>query len=365
MTSIPQHLTSFIHELLQSYGVNNSQTMSEILSMAVLIILWLFFGWIIYTIVERYLTRWSKRTKTKLDDEILKNVKLPLYLIIIIIGSYYALTTLSVLQPFANEIAAAFVVLEILLITFVITRIINVLFAWYSEKQRERKKDVSDHLLFILKKMIHAIVFIFAFFIILYTFNINLSGVVVGLGVGGIAIAFALQSILGDIFSAFTIYFDKPFEIGDFITIGSDSGTVKKIGIKSTRIQSLQGEELIVSNHELVNTRIRNFKQMRKRRINFSFGVIYDTPQVKLKKILEIVKSIIDGIDLADFERVHFKEFGSSSLTFDVVYYIKSKDYGKYMDTQQEINLEIKKAFEKEGIEMAFPTQTIYLKEEK
>jgi small-conductance mechanosensitive channel len=270
-----------------------------------------------------------------------------------------------VLQPFASEIAAAFVVLEILLITFVITRIINVLFAWYSEKQRERKKDVSDHLLFILKKIIHAIVFIFAFFIILYTFNINLSGVVVGLGVGGIAIAFALQSILGDIFSAFTIYFDKPFEIGDFITIGSDSGTVKKIGIKSTRIQSLQGEELIVSNHELVNTRIRNFKQMRKRRINFSFGVIYDTPQVKLKKILEIVKSIIDGIDLADFERVHFKEFGSSSLTFDVVYYIKSKDYEKYMDTQQDINLEIKKAFEKEDIEMAFPTQTIYLKEEK
>ena len=363
MENIPQYITMLIDEIFGYFGINTAPLVSEVLTMVMLLIIWLFLGWIIYIIVERYLTRWSKKTKNKLDDEILKNIKLPLYLIIIIIGSYYALTPLSILQPFSAELAITFIIIEILLVTFVITRIINVLFAWYAEKQKEHKKDVSDHLLFILKKIIHAVVYIFAFFIILYAFNIDLSGVVVGLGVGGIAIAFALQNILGDIFSAFTIYFDKPFEIGDFIIIGSDAGTVKKIGIKSTRIQTLQGEELIVSNHELVNTRIRNFKQMRKRRISFTFGVIYGTPQTKLKKIPEMIKNIIDGMDLADMERVHFKEFSSSSLTFEVVYYIKSKDYVKYMDTQQDINLEIKKAFEKEGIEMAFPTQTILLKE--
>ena len=362
MENISQYIPLLMSQLLEYFGIQAEPIVGEILSMIIVFIIWLFFGWVVYHIFEKYLMRWAQKTKTKLDDEILKNIKLPLYFFIIIIGSYYALLPLSILQPYTVQIGLIFVVIEILLVTFVITRVVNVLFAWYSEKQKERKKDVSNHLLFILKKSIHAVIYIFAFFIILYAFNIDLSGVVVGLGVGGIAVAFALQNILGDIFSAFTIYFDKPFEIGDFIIIGSDAGTVKKIGIKSTRIQTLQGEELIVSNHELVNTRIRNFKQMRKRRINFSFGVVYGTPEEKLKKIPDMVKKIIESIDLADADRVHFKEFGSFSLTYEVVYYIRSKDYAKYMDIQQAINLGIKKTFEKEGIEMAFPTQTIFLK---
>ncbi|MFO8078621.1 MAG: mechanosensitive ion channel, partial [Thermoplasmatota archaeon] len=113
---------------------------------------------------------------------------------------------------------------------------------------------------------------------------------------------------------------------------------------------------------ELVTTRIRNFKQMRKRRISFSFGVIYGTPSSKLEKIPEMIKKIVNTIDIADVDRVHFKEFGNFSLNFEVVYYIQSKEYNVYMDTQQEINFKIKKAFEKEGIEMAFPTQTVFVK---
>ena len=141
-------------------------------------------------------------------------------------------------------------------------------------------------------------------------------------------------------------------------------GTVKKIGIKSTRIELLQGEELVVSNRELINKEIRNFKKMRRRRVSFTIGVTYDTPLEKLKKIPEIIKDIIDPEKLPyvdQLERVHFKEFGPYSLNFEIVYYLKTKDYIKYMDTQQEINFRIKEAFEKEGIEMAFPTQTIYL----
>ena len=165
-------------------------------------------------------------------------------------------------------------------------------------------------------------------------------------------------------FSAFSIYFDRPFEIGDFIIVGEYAGTVKKIGMKSTRVQLLQGEELVLSNSELTKTNIRNFKKMKKRRINFSFGVTYDTPLKKLKKIPDIIKDIInpEKIDFVDrLDRVHFKEFGDFSLKFDIVYYVKSDDYAKYMDTQQEINYAIKEVFEKEGIEMAFPTQTIFL----
>ena len=319
-------------------------------------------GWIIYHVFERYFSNWAKKTKTHLDDEILKNVKKPVYFFVILVGAFYALNNFTFLKPFSTELSFTFSIVEILLVTFVITRVVNVVIAWYYEKRAKEK--MSKHILFVLRKTINAIICIFAFFIILYVLKIDLSGVVVGLGVGGIAIAFALQNILSDFFSAFSIYFDKPFEIGDFIVVGEYSGTVTKIGMKSTRVQLLQGEELVLSNRELTNASIRNFKKMKKRRISFSFGVTYDTPIDKLKKIPEIIKGIINPEKLKyvdKLDRVHFSEFGDFSLKFDVVYYMKTQDYVKYKDTQQEINFAIREAFEKEGIEMAFPTQTIYL----
>jgi len=132
-------------------------------------------------------------------------------------------------------------------------------------------------------------------------------------------------------------------------------------------VQLLQGEELVLSNSVLTTSSVRNFKKMRKRRISFSFGVTYDTPTNKLKKIPDIIRDIIDDnkLEYVDkIDRVHFTEFGDFSLNFDIVYYLKTKDYAKYMDTQQEINFAIKEAFEKECIEMAFPTQTIFLNKE-
>jgi small-conductance mechanosensitive channel len=223
---------------------------------------------------------------------------------------------------------------------------------------------MSEHILFVLKRIVNAIIFLFAFLIILYVLQIDLSGIVIGLGVGGIAIAFALQNVLSDIFSAFSIYFDRPFEIGDFIVIGEYSGTVKKIGMKSTRVKLLQGEELVLANSVLTTTNVRNFKKMRKRRIKFNFGVTYDTSSEKLKKIPNMVSKIIEKNKLTNIDRIHFKEFGDFSLNFEVIYYINSKDYAKYMDVQQEINFAIKEAFEKVGIEMAYPTQTIFLNKE-
>jgi small-conductance mechanosensitive channel len=307
----------------------------------------------------------AKKTKTNLDDEILKNIKRPIYFFVIIIGIYSVLEILTFLDPYDNIIAFIFTILEILLITYIITRIVNVVIAWYAEKRSKQK--MSEHILFVLKRIINIIIFVFAFLIILYVLRIDLSGVVVGLGIGGIAIAFALQEVLSDAFSAFSIYFDKPFEIGDYIVYGNYSGTVRKIGMKSTRVMLLQGEELVVSNKELTSTSVRNFKKMRKRRVTFSFGVTYDTPTKKLRKIPRIIKNIINNekLEYVDrLDRVNFLEFGDFSLKFDVVYYLKTKDYSIYCDTQQDINLSIKEAFEREGIEMAFPTQTIFINKE-
>lgn len=354
-------LAEFLNKKLQEAGVETQPFYGELIVALLVFFIAILIGWIVYHIFERFLTRWAEKTTTKLDDEILKNIKAPIYAFVIIVGTFYGLESLDFIQDYSFIVSAVFMIAEIFLVTLIIIRIINVLVAWYAEKQA-KKRRVSTHILFIFKKLLQLVVIIFAFLALLAAFKVDLTGAVVGLGVGGIAIGFALQNVLSDLFSAFSIYFDKPFEIGDFVILGNDMGTIKKIGMMSTRITTLQGEELVVSNRELCTTRIRNFKKMRKRRINFKFGVIYGTPLSKLKKIPETVRNIIDKVDLAETDRIHFKEFGDFSLNFDVVYYIDSSEYNKYMDIQQEINFKIKEAFEKEGIEMAFPTQTIFMK---
>ena len=353
------NLTKIISDQL-----NTNLFYGELIVAIIIFLIFLIIGWVVYFIFSRYLTKLAEKTKTKLDDMILENIRTPIYVVVVLLGAYYGSKAFSALGTYSDLLAKIFLVAEILVITFIVTRVINILISWYSEREVKERKKISEHLLFVFKKIIHAFIYICAFLIILSVFRIDLSGVIVGLGVGGIAIALALQNILSDVFSAFSIYFDRPFEIGDFIVIGEYMGTVKKIGIKSTRIQLLQGEELIVSNRQLTNTSVRNFKRMKKRRIVFTIGVTYDTSVDKLKKIPEIIKSIIDPEKLPNvdrLERVHFKEFGDFSLNFEIVYYTKTSDYIKYMDTQQAINFAIKEAFEKEGIEMAFPTQTIYL----
>jgi small-conductance mechanosensitive channel len=196
---------------------------------------------------------------------------------------------------------------------------------------------------------------------ILSSLGYNISALLAGLGIGGIAVAFALQTILADIFASFSIYFDKPFRVGDYIVVGNDRGTVKHIGIKTTRIKSLEGPELVISNKELTSSRIHNYKKMEKRRISFTIGIVYETPLEKVKKAKEIIENVIKDQKMAELDRVHFARFGDFSLEFEIVYYMLSTDYKDYMDTQEKINLKIKEEFEKEGIEFAYPTQKIYL----
>lgn len=355
-------MASNLGELLQHY-LNLSQLESEIGASIIIFLLAMIVGWVVYTIFKRYLVHWAKDTETKIDDEILHNIKAPIILLALLLGLHYGLQPLSVLDPYSAILSQLFSVAQILVATFIIIRVLNVLVSWFVERAK-REKRMSEHLLSILKQVIRAIVLLFALFTIMGVFNIDLSGIVVGLGVGGIAIALALQNILGDAFSAFLIYFDRPFEIGDSIVIGEYSGTVKKIGIRSTRIQLLQGEELVVSNREITTTSIRNFKKLRKRRVVFKFGVAANTSLDKLKKIPAIIENIIKKVKFAEFNRVHFTEIGDFSYNFEVVYYIVTPDYTKSMDAKQEINLAIIEAFEKEDIVMPFPTQTILLEKE-
>ncbi len=380
-TSISQGINDFFGFSEPLYG--------ELIWSALLFAVFIIFGWIIEHIFAHYFKKLAKKTKTKLDDEILKNIKKPIYILVIFFGIFIALQNLSIIAPYFNmtepiieteivdgvetvrqvgtkqlfDLGEVFLLFEILLVAYIFTRVTNVFFAWYAEKQ-ERKKKTSQHILYVFRSIFNGIVYLIAFFVFMGLAGIDLTGLAIGGAATAIVIGFALQSVLSDFFSAFSIYFDRPFEIGDYIVVGAYSGTVTKIGMKSTRVQLLQGEELVLPNSELTKTSVRNFKKMKKRRITFSIGVTYDTPTAKLKKIPDIIKEIIDPEKLENvhkLDRVHFTEFGDFSLKFDIIYYMSSQEYIKYRDTQQAINFAIKETFEKEGIEMAFPTQTIHV----
>lgn len=191
--------------------------------------------------------------------------------------------------------------------------------------------------------------------------GIEITTLVASLGITGVAVALAVQNILSDLFASLSITLDRPFVIGDSIMVGEFIGQVEHIGLKSTRIRSLTGEQLIFSNSDLLNSRIRNYKRMELRRVVLRLGVAYHTPARLLEQIPQVLKEIISEREQAGFDRAHFKEFGDSALVIEVVYFIKSPDYLLYMDIQQEINLAILRRFEEMGVEFAFPTQTIYL----
>ncbi|MCI0464533.1 MAG: mechanosensitive ion channel family protein [Gemmataceae bacterium] len=191
--------------------------------------------------------------------------------------------------------------------------------------------------------------------------GVDVTALVAGLGVGGVAVALAAQNILGDLFASMSIVLDKPFVMGDFIIVNEYMGTVEHVGLKTTRVRSLTGEQLVFSNNDLLQSRIRNFGRMKERRILFTVGVVYQTPRQTLARIPDLLKRAVEAEERTRLDRAHFRGFGDSTLDFEVVYYMKVPDYNTYMDVQQAINLRIVEQFESEGIEFAYPTRTIFL----
>jgi small-conductance mechanosensitive channel len=191
--------------------------------------------------------------------------------------------------------------------------------------------------------------------------GVNVTALVAGLGVGGIAVALAVQNILGDLFASLSIVIDKPFVLGDFVIVDSYMGTVEHIGLKTTRIRSLGGEQIVFANSDLLASRMRNYKRMRERRVVFGFGVLYQTPVAQVERIAGMVREIVEKTPLARFDRAHFQKFGESSLDFEVVYWMTDPDYNKHMDAQQAINLALMRRFEQEKIGFAYPTRSLYL----
>lgn len=305
------------------------------------------------------LKKWSDATETTLDDLVVKVVRKSLLPVAYLGVLYISLHTLTLSAEFKDGLRIAVIIALTVLVVRAI--VLTVDFALQSSMKvtldAERREKQLRGIRGLLKFLIWAIALVF----LLDNLGIKISAVVAGLGIGGIAVALAAQAVLGDLFSYFVIFFDKPFEIGDFIVVGDKMGAVEHIGIKTTRIRALSGEQLVFSNTDLTNSRVHNFKKMERRRVLFKLGVIYQTTAAQLKLIPEIVKEIIVKQSDATFDRGHFAAFGDFSLDFEFVYYVISADYNKYMDIQQDINFSIFSAFEQAGIEFAYPSQTLFI----
>lgn len=225
----------------------------------------------------------------------------------------------------------------------------------------ERKDAGSATLAAGLRFAAQLVIWVAVALLVLANLGVEITALVAGLGVGGVAAALAVQNVLGDLFSSLAIYFDRPFDIGDFVVVGTDLGTVTRIGLRSTRVTALTGEEIVFPNANLAQSRIHNFRRMTERRVALSLGVVYGTSADALEEAARIVREAIEGTEGVRLERSHFKGFGASSLDLEAVYWVLDPDYNVYMDRQQAINLTILRRFEAAGLELAFPTQTLHV----
>lgn len=343
-------------ETLQQVYFNNT-VQDYLISLGIIV-----FGMLILRIFRNLLLqrlkKWSAKTETKVDDFIIEGVEkfgLPVLNLVLM---YYSIQYLELSPKIQKLVDTAIAVVVTYFIARIVLRIVNASLESYVRRQENGEEKIKQ--LKGIAIVINIVGWMLAAVFLFDNLGYNVTAIVTGLGIGGIAIALAAQTILGDLFNYFVIFFDRPFEVGDFIVVDDKKGTVEYIGLKTTRVNSLTGEQMVFSNSDLTNSRIHNFKRLQRRRIVFSVGVTYQTTPGQLKKIPTIIRGIIEQQSLATFDRSHFSGYGDFSLNFETVYFAETAEYNQHMDIQQNIFLQIFEAFTTEGIEFAYPTQTVY-----
>lgn len=301
------------------------------------------------------------RTDTKLDDVVILLGKKINTAIVVLLSIYVGILVLSVPGTIIQWISAA------AFTTFLIQVGIwgdALIYFWLVREQRAQLEENADRVTTLNAVSFVVRIVLFSILVLLSLDNIpgvEVTALLTGLGIGGVAVALAVQNILGDMFASLSIALDKPFVIGDFIVVDEYKGTVEHIGLKTTRMRSIWGEETVFANSDLLESRIQNYKDMQERRVSFTVGVTYDTSPTQMRQIPQIAASIIRSVEQTRFDRAHFSSFGDFSLVFEIVYYILSAEYKAYMDIQQQINLALLEQFTAAGIDFAFPTQTLFV----
>lgn len=334
---------------------------AEAYALALLILLGVAFGarLLHHRLVAR-LKSWAGRSDGDLDDLLARLLEGLTRLDFAVLGLYFAGRSLT-LNPAA---AKGLQILLVVVLSWRAALWIQELIGFGVRRLTREAGLVDAHASAAVRNLqylVNGVVWACAALFVLDNLGVDITAMVAGLGVGGIAVAMAAQSIFKDLFSSFVIFMDQPFKVGDFIVVGNMSGTVEFVGIKTSRIRSLSGELLVLSNSDLTTSPIRNYKQMAQRRVELRFGVTYQTPREKLARIPAMIREIFAGLKQTRLDRAHFHGFGDSALEFEVVYFVLSSDYLVHMERRQELNLALMERFEREGIAFAYPTQTIKL----
>lgn len=304
------------------------------------------------------LQRWASSTPNTTDDVVVDTLGrfgVPaLYYVIV----YFGLSLLN-LSPKADRVIQ--IAIGVIVTYFVLRLLASIiLLVLQSNIRRQERGEEKIKQLGGLMILINIVIWILGILFLADNLGYNVTTIIAGLGIGGIAVALAAQNILGDLFNYFVIFFDRPFEVGDFIVVDDKMGNIEYIGIKTTRIRCLSGEQLIIGNSNLAASRIHNFKRMEKRRIVFSLNIDYHTPADKLKEIPGIIRRVIEQQKPVVVDRVHFAAYGDWSLRFETVYFVLDADYNKYMDIQQRINFDLLEEFQKQDINFALPSQKLF-----
>jgi small-conductance mechanosensitive channel len=349
--------------VLLEKNLYNNTVKEWLIALSILLVVFFLAG-IMKRLIYGQLNKIASRTDTVWDDlaaELINRIK-PFFLLTI--ACYFGSLSLSVPETIADIISKLVAIVILIQLAILGTHIIS----FWVDRQKKQKKELDAAAVttftavgFIIRIILWSIILLIA----LDNLGVDVTALITGLGISGVAVALAVQNILGDLFASFSIVLDKPFVIGDFIIVDDYLGTVEHIGLKTTRVRSLSGEQLIFSNADLLRSRVRNYKRMYERRVVFSVGVVYQTPYEKLKQIPTLIQEIIEAQEHVRFDRAHFKQYGAYSLDFEIVYWVKNPDYNVYMNIQQAINLAIFQRFEKEEIEFAYPTQSLYISREQ
>jgi len=312
------------------------------------------------TLVLKRLGAIAERTANDVDDLAVELLAKTKTLAILLMAVWVAARPL-VLSARADQIVRAVLVIGVLLqLGYWGMGVINYVVNGWKGRQLEEDPGMATAvgaMGFIGKLALWTLLLLSA----LGNMGVDVTTFVASLGIGGIAIALALQNVLGDLLASISIVLDKPFVIGDFIVVGDLQGSVENVGLKTTRIRSLSGEQLVFANSDLLSSRIRNYGRMEERRVAFTIGVTYDTAQEQLARVPGLMEQAVEAHEQARFDRCHLKSLGDFSLNFETVYYMSVPDYAAYMDVQQAVNLQLIERFAGEGIEFAFPTQTLHV----
>lgn len=271
-----------------------------------------------------------------------------------------AISRLDLSHPIAKTIE----VVTVSVLTAQVVTLANIVIERYIWRMRLNGREANQSLRASTQNiitMLKLVVWVAGILFVLDNIGINISTFVAGLGIGGVAIALAAQAVLGDTFSSFAIAMDKPFEVGDFISIEGFNGTVEHVGFKTTRVRALSGELLVFSNSDMTKSRIRNFRKMRERRVHFRIGVVYQTTVAQMQEIPLLIKTAIEATPKCRFDRCNFLEFGDSALIVDTVFWVEDPEYIVYAEAHQAVNLQIMTSFARRGIEFAYPTRTLHI----